>query len=291
MAEAIPQDDHDPPFARIAIVGFGLIGGSLALAVKRRWPSSTVIAIDRPDVLAAATRLRAADEAAADLSAAAGADLIVLAAPARENISILHRLVDHVRDAALVTDVGSTKAAIVAAAAKLPARLRFVGGHPLAGAAVGGIDAARADLFDGRPWMLVDGTDGPGATRPLERFVAGLGARPHRVTADEHDRLLAYLSHLPQLAATALMHVVGEHAGTAGLALAGRGLHDTTRLATSPATVWRDIVDTNPEHITRALAELIAVLETLKRQAAGAPAPFDELFASAARWKDVLERS
>jgi prephenate dehydrogenase len=290
MAEAIPLDEQSPPFVRVAIVGFGLIGGSLGLAVKRRWPSTTVVAIDRPDVLATAMRMRAADAAAEDLSAAAGADLIVLAAPARENISILHRLVDHVREA-LVTDVGSTKAAIVAAAAKLPARLRFVGGHPLAGAAVGGIDAARADLFDGRPWMLVDGTDGPGATRLLERFVAGLGSRPHRVTADEHDRLLAYLSHLPQLAATALMHVVGEHAGSAGLALAGRGLRDTTRLATSPATVWRDIVDTNPEHITRALAELIAALETLKQQAAGAPAPFDELFASAARWKDVLERS
>jgi prephenate dehydrogenase len=190
-----------------------------------------------------------------------------------------------------VTDVGSTKVAIVTAAANLARPLCFVGGHPLAGAAVGGIDAARPDLFEGRPWMLVGGTERGEAVQILERFVSGLGARPHRVTADEHDRLLAYLSHLPQLAATALMHVVGEHAGAAGLALAGRGLHDTTRLASSPASVWRDIVDTNPEHITRALAELIAALETLKRQTAGTPAPFDELFASAARWKDVLERS
>jgi prephenate dehydrogenase len=291
MAEAARVPALTPPFERIAIIGFGLIGGSLGLAIKRRWPSSHVTAIDRNDVLSTAMRLRAADATGDDLAAVGHPGLVVLAAPARENIAILQRLPDYVADGTLVTDVGSTKAAIVTAASALSGRIRFVGGHPLAGAAVGGIEAARADLFDGQPWMLVDGSGGWGAVATLEHFVLGLGARPYRLAADEHDRLLAYLSHLPQLAATALMHVVGEHAGAGGLALAGRGLRDTTRLATSPASVWRDIVETNPDHIAGALDELIAALQALKHRSPDGATRLEELFASASRWKDVLERS
>ena len=289
--EPCPGDGDTPLFERVAIVGFGLIGGSLGLAVKRRWPSSHVTAIDRENVLAAAGHMRAADAFGDDLSLVKQANLVVLAAPARENIAILQRIAHDVSDGTLVTDVGSTKAAIVAASANLPVRCRFVGGHPLAGAAVGGIEAARADLFDGQPWMIVDASGGIEAVTALERFVAGLGAHPYRLAADEHDRLLAYLSHLPQLAATALMHVVGERTGARALALAGRGLRDTTRLATSPATVWRDIVETNPGHIAQAIDELIAALETLKRQPGERGGRFDELFKSAARWKDELERT
>jgi prephenate dehydrogenase len=291
MAEAARVPALTPPFERIAIIGFGLIGGSLGLAIKRRWPSSHVTAIDRNDVLSTAMRLRAADATGDDLAAIGHPGLVVLAAPARENIALLHRLPDHVAAGTLVTDVGSTKAAIVTAASALSGRIRFVGGHPLAGAAVGGIEAARADLFDGQPWMLVDGSGGMAAVAALERFVLGLGARPYRLGADEHDRLLAYLSHLPQLAATALMHVVGEHAGAAGLPLSGRGLRDTTRLASSPASVWRDIVETNPDHIAGALDELIAALQALKQRSPDGATRLEELFASASRWKDVLERS
>lgn len=292
MPKPIPLVEDLPVFHRVAVIGFGLIGGSLGLAVKRRWPSALVIAVDRRDVLETAMRMHAADVAADDLGMISGADLIVLAAPARQNMALLDRIAEHVPDEALVTDVGSTKSAILREAARLPSRFRFVGGHPLAGAAVGGIEAAQADLFDGRPWMVVAGAEADGAqVQRLERFIAAIGANPMRVAPDEHDRLLAYLSHLPQLAATALMHVVGENAGEAGLALAGRGLRDTTRLATSPATVWRDIVSTNPEHVIRALDDLIAILETLKKQAREETPAFDEVFESAARWKRALERS
>ena len=280
----------DPPiFPRLGIVGCGLIGGSLAMAARRRWPQSLVIAVDRKDVLETAMRMHAVDVGGDDLVMVAEADLIVLAAPVRQNIDVLRRLADYVPGRALVTDVGSTKATTADAAAVLPDRLRFIGGHPLAGAAAGGIEAAREDLFAGRPWLLAaDGTQADDDFRRLEAFVTGIGATPRRVTAEAHDLLLAYLSHLPQLAASALMHVVGEHAGADGLALSGRGLRDTTRLASSPVTIWRDVTATNHQHVAAALDELIAVLESIRRDLGNGDA-LERVFASAARWKRTLD--
>lgn len=280
----------EPPFHRIAVVGVGLIGGSIALAVKRRWPAATISGIDRSSVLEVARRLTVIDQGSETLDGVAGAQLVILAAPVLQNAAALGELPDRV-DCAVVTDVGSTKRSILEAARGLPPRLPFVGGHPLAGAAAGGVEAARPDLFTDRPWLL---TRSPSTTDAaldsLTAFVSGLDAVPHIIDAEEHDRLLAFLSHLPQLAVTALMHVVGEHTGADGLALAGRGLHDTTRLASSPASPWRDIVASNGDNIETAIDAMIAALETLK--SATRPehtADLERLFMSAARWKGVLE--
>jgi prephenate dehydrogenase len=284
------QHGDDPVFPRLGIVGCGLIGGSLAMAAHRRWPSTRVIAVDRADVLETARRLHAVDDGGGDLAVLNDADLIVLAAPIRRNVEVLQQLPDAVSGAALVTDVGSTKVAISAAATALPGRLRFIGGHPLAGAAAGGILSATPDLFSGRPWLITADTErGDDDIQRLEAFVAGIGATPRRVSADAHDELLAYLSHLPQLTASALMHVVGEHAGEEGLALSGRGLRDTTRLATSPADIWRDVAATNRDHVARAIDDLIAVLGSM-RDDLDRGASVEQVFASAARWKRALER-
>ena len=283
-----PEPDVGP-FERIAIVGFGLIGASIALAARERWPSVRLIAIDRQDIVAAATRTRAADGGGDGLGLAADADLVILAAPVRENIRIVSELPAHVPGHAVVTDVGSTKRQMTDAAGVLPARLPFIGGHPLAGAAAGGLEAARPDLFAGRPWVLTPTGDQSAALEKLSTFVAALGARVHRMTPNAHDSVAAYVSHLPQIAASALMHLVGERAGAEGLALAGRGLSDTTRLASSPPTIWRDIAATNPDNIDRAIDELIDLLRRLK---AGKPDAGDALgttFESAAHWKRVLE--
>jgi prephenate dehydrogenase len=282
----------EPPFTRIAIVGLGLIGGSFALAVKRRWPSIAIAAVDRPRVIGTALETRIIDEGGEDLGTVAGADLVMLAAPVLQNVAALGNLPGHI-SRALVTDTGSTKRAMMAAAATLPAGLEFVGGHPLAGAAAGGVEAARPDLFDDRPWLLTPAPGASDASRTiLSEFVRELRAVPQLIDADQHDRLLAYLSHLPQLAVSALMHVVGGHAGPDGLVLAGRGLRDTTRLASSPASPWRDIVETNADNIRDAIDDLIAALQELK----DAPAPesgarLERMFMSAARWKGVLEHS
>ncbi|HEX2455369.1 MAG TPA: prephenate dehydrogenase/arogenate dehydrogenase family protein [Vicinamibacterales bacterium] len=295
MARQLPVIDRNRPadeapvFERIAIVGLGLIGGSLAMAIRRRWARGLIIAIDSKDVLEAAMRSHTADVAGDDLVMAGDADLIVLAAPVQQNITTLGRLSDYVPGDVFVTDVGGTKASTLAAARSLPPRMRFIGGHPLAGAAAGGFSAARPDLFAGRPWLITPPPDArPDDLDRLEQFIAALDAHPRRIDADAHDRLIGYLSHLPQLTASALMHVVGEHAGADGLALSGRGLRDTTRLASSPPEIWRDIAETNPENIRKALDELIAVLQDLRRDLPEHGA-LDRIFESAAGWKRHLD--
>jgi prephenate dehydrogenase len=281
----------EPPFQRIAIIGFGLIGASLALAVRRLWPSVLLVAVDRRPVIETAMRMHAADVGGDDLVMAAEADLVVLAAPVLANVAILAELADYIPGDAVVTDVGSTKRNIVAAARALPARLQFVGGHPLAGAAVGGLEASRPDLFQGRPWILTpEGDAGEAASRRLALLVEAVGARVQTMVPEAHDALVAYLSHLPQLAASALMHVVGEHAGADGLALAGRGLRDTTRLASSPANIWRDIAASNQDNISRAIDDLVAILLRMKPTPNAPPEALDQTFDSAAQWKRVLER-
>src|SRR6266851_10195683 len=287
-----------PIFEKIGIVGLGLIGGSIALKARELWPTSLVIAVDNKDVLETAMRLYAIDVAAEDLIVLAEADLVVLAAPVKQNIALLAELDEHVRQPAVVTDTGSTKRDIVAAAAALPPRFIFVGGHPLAGAAQGGLDHARPDLFVGRPWLLTpetmaaDGARAFQASEAIEKlsaFVRALGAEPRVVAPAAHDRLLAFLSHLPQLTASALMQVVGDAVGQDGLALAGRGLADTTRLASSPPDIWRDIAETNADEIGPALDALIAVLHDLRADLADGDR-LSDVFDAAARWRASLKK-
>jgi prephenate dehydrogenase len=285
-----------PIFQKIGIVGLGLIGGSIALKARELWPASLVIAVDNKDVLETAMRLQAIDVAADDLIVLAEADVVVLAAPVQQNIALLAELDDHVRQPAVVTDTGSTKRDIVAAAAALPPRFTFVGGHPLAGAARGGLEHARPDLFAGRPWLLTpvaaEGARALQASAALDKlsaFVSALGAEPRIVAPAAHDRMLAFLSHLPQLTASALMHVVGNAVGQDGLALAGRGLADTTRLASSPPDIWRDIAATNADEIGPALDELIDVLRELRADLRDGER-LEQIFDEAARWRASLKK-
>src|SRR2546423_951032 len=202
-----------PIFPKVGIIGLGLIGGSIALAARQIWPTSLVIGVDNKDVLETAMRLHAIDVAADDPYVLAEADLVILAAPVKQNIELLAGLDDNVTQPALVTDVGSTKRAIVDAARGLPPKFTFIGGHPLGGAAKSGLENARPDLFTGRPWLLTPSTKSlpPGhdaheeeALEKLSAFVTALGAVPRVVDVATHDRLLAFLSHLPQLTASAL---------------------------------------------------------------------------------------
>ena len=286
------SDRSSPIFNRIGIVGLGLIGGSIALAARELWPSALVIGVDNKDVLETAMRLHAIDVAADDLVVLAEADLVILAAPVRQNLALLGKIAAHIPGEAVITDTGSTKRDIVDAAQALPRRLTFVGGHPLGGAAFGGLEHARPDLFRKRPWIFtpVSGSP-PSAVEKLTAFVSALGSAPAKMTAEEHDRLLAFLSHLPQLAASALMEVVGGAIGAEGLALAGRGLVDTTRLASSPADIWRDIAASNADQIGPALDALIAVLQSIRGDLHEGTR-IDDVFAGAARWREQLtERS
>src|SRR6185503_10121920 len=151
--------DNPVVFLRIAIVGLGLIGGSIAFAARRAWPATHVVAVDREPVLREALSRRAIDAATDDLAVVGAADLIVLAAPVRQNIVLLKRVAAHASKSAVITDVGGTKRTIIGAAAALPQSVTFVGGHPLGGGARGGFEFATAALFNRRPWIFTPPAD------------------------------------------------------------------------------------------------------------------------------------
>jgi prephenate dehydrogenase len=283
-----PASGAPPLFDKIGIVGLGLIGGSIALAARQLWPKALVIGVDNKDVLETAMRLHAIDVAADDPYVLAEADLVILAAPVKQNIELLAALDENVTQPAVVTDVGSTKRAIVDAARGLPQKFTFIGGHPLGGAAKGGLENARPDLFVGRPWLLTPSTEAGEAVEKLSAFVTALGAVPRVVDVATHDRLLAFLSHLPQLTASALMLVVGNAVGAQGLGLSGKGLADTTRLASSPPEIWRDIAATNADEIGPALDALIDLLQDLRRDLPSGDR-LSDVFTDAANWRRTLK--
>ena len=284
------MSSDEPPFNRLAIVGLGLIGGSIALAVRERWSSVLITAVDRAPVLAHASSSGAIDRAANTIADIGPVDLIILAAPVRQNVQLLAQVMPRLSGGAIVTDVGGTKRDIVSAAAGLPSgTTSFVGGHPIGGAERGGFGFARPDLFRGKPWIFTPpkASDPPAALDKLFDFVRGLGARPTTMDAETHDRVMAYVSHLPQLAASALMDVVGRAAASDGLRLAGRGLTDSTRLASSPASVWREVCAANADDIGPALDALIARLTELRADLQSGSV-VDEIFDDAARWRAEL---
>jgi prephenate dehydrogenase len=281
---------QEPPFQTIAIAGVGLIGGSIALGVRERWPSVRVYGVDRPAVLAHATGAGAVDYGAASVEDLPAVDLVILAAPVRQNARLLTELPERLRDLAVVTDVGGTKRDMLKAARAPGAPTRFVGGHPIGGAEQGGFGFARPDLFKGRPWILTPHTDDADAVERLSRLATGLGARPMTMDAGEHDRVMAFVSHLPQLATSALMEVVGAAVQSDGLRVAGRGLVDSTRLASSPAAMWKDVCVTNADAIRAGLDLLIDRLGDLRAGLDGGEV-MDVVFADAARWRADLIKS
>jgi prephenate dehydrogenase len=285
----MPSPGEEPPFRQIAIVGFGLIGGSIALAIRERWPAIRITAVDRPAVLAHAAGSGAIDKAAQRVADLGGNDLVILAAPVEQNVRLLPDAAAIIGDRGVITDVGGTKRDIVSAACALSgARAAFVGGHPIGGAEHGGFAFARADLFRGRPWILTpNGSTSQETVDCLAAFIRSLGARPTTMSAEEHDRLMAFLSHLPQLAVSALMDVVGEATTPGGLRLAGRGLVDSTRIASSPADVWREVCASNAGDIGAALDLLIARLQALRAGLTDA-STVDGVFERAAHWRAEL---
>ena len=241
---------------RLAILGFGLIGGSVALAARARGIVAHVVGVDRADVLALPAARGAADELldAADEAgtrrALAAADLVVVATP----VGAIEAIIGEVLDVAdVATDCGSTKRAICASAARSSRRGRFVAGHPMAGLPQGGIERASDDLFEGRQWLLCPEHSDPDAVARVETFVSALGAQPVRLTAEEHDRAVALTSHLPQLLASALA-VLAErkHADVA----AGPAFQSATRVAGGGEAMWRDILATNADEVSLALEAL-----------------------------------
>jgi len=254
---------------RLAIVGVGLLGGSVAKAARARGVAREVIGIGRDmGRMRAAVDDGALDRATTDLAdGLRDADFIILGAPVRAIETLLERIWDDVPRDAIVTDVGSSKGAIVRAADELARRAprTFVGSHPMAGSEKSGYAVARADLFQGALVVVTPGeASGHGAVKTVTAFWERCGARVMELPPDAHDAAVAAVSHLPHLVACALMDAVAREAAGA-LAVAARGFRDTTRIAAGDPVMWQEIFLTNRAPLLEAVAAFRRALDDLER--------------------------
>ena len=259
---------------KLVIFGVGLIGGSLALALKRANPGLHVTGVGRSgDSLQTARDLGIIDSIAADAgSALTDADMVVIAAPVAQTGPILHAIAPHLGNDAIVTDVGSTKGDVIDAAKSALAEKfsQFVPGHPIAGAEKSGAAAARADLFDGKNLVLTPApATNPDALKKVREMWTIAGARVLEMRADQHDSIFAAVSHLPHLLAFALVDEIASRPNASQFFdFAASGFRDFTRIAGSSPEMWRDISLANREALLKelqsyqqALAALSSLLE------------------------------
>ncbi|HYV05143.1 MAG TPA: prephenate dehydrogenase/arogenate dehydrogenase family protein [Blastocatellia bacterium] len=253
-------------FRQLTVVGVGLIGGSFALAARRAGIAERVTGWDSREVLDRAIQLGVIDAAdrAFEEGRPSDADLVYVAAPVGAIIEFLRNAGSSLNPGAIVTDAGSTKREICRAALEsLPGHVRFVGGHPKAGSHNSGVEHADADLFRNAAYALVVNESSDESQDAVDRIadvVRGIGARPVTLTAEEHDRAVARLSHVPQLMATALAGSVLE----SDLRLAGPGFSEVMRLAASRWSVWQDICRTNADEIGAALDEVMTAIGQMR---------------------------
>jgi prephenate dehydrogenase len=250
----------------IAIVGTGLIGASFGLALRRAGFDGSIVGVSSANAIADAVAAGAIDRGAPLAEAVPQADLVFLSQTIGRILDTVRHLDPLLKPAALVTDAGSTKCAIVDLARQTIRRGQFLGGHPLAGKEKRGAREAEAELFRDRAWALTPDDPAELETPPareFRRWLAAIGAHVAVLDSDEHDRVVALTSHLAQLASTALAATLAERLKRP-LDLAGPGLADMTRLAGSSYEIWRDIVTTNTEHIDRALGAYVQEIEHIR---------------------------
>jgi prephenate dehydrogenase len=249
---------------QITIIGTGLIGGSLALALKKRKFMGRIVGCDRAPVLERAQEFGAIDVGATNpAESIRGSAVVVLAAPVVGIIDLIERLGPALPAKTLMTDVGSTKSEIASRAQKVFGKSvsqRFLAGHPMAGKEQAGVDFADADLFQGAAWFVAPfpGQDVySGLCGEFLEWVEKIGARIAHLPAEEHDQLCAWISHLPQMISTGLAASLVDEFGPAPLLEAGgRALREMTRISSSPYSMWRDIAITNKKNIADALLKL-----------------------------------
>lgn len=271
-------------FERAAIVGVGLIGGSLALAGRAAGLLGEIVGIGRGEAnLATALQRGIVDRATRDPAAIGRVDLVVLAVPVRSTATVAASLLPHLAPGTVVTDVGSVKGEVVEQMeALLPADRPFVGTHPIAGSERAGAAAADVDLFRGARCVVTPTprTD-PSALARVRALWTGVGARVEELTPQAHDRALAWTSHVEHVLAYALVRAI-EQADPRLFAYAGPSLRDATRVAASPVELWRDIFLANAEAVLAAIEGYAGEVERLRRAIAARDAKALESLLAAA---------
>jgi prephenate dehydrogenase len=253
------------PIRQITIIGTGLIGGSFGLAIKKHRFAGRIVGCDRAPVLERARNKGVIDEGHTNpVDAVSGSQVILLSTPVGAIIELIGRLGPALPPKTLLTDVGSTKAEVLAQAKAIfgkQATRRFLAGHPMAGKEQSGVEFADPDLFQGATWFLTPASGQnvyDGLSGEFLDWVETIGARLASMDAQEHDQLCAWISHLPQMISTALAAVLVDEYGEDAplLEAGGRALREMTRISASPYSMWRDIALTNKKNLQKALLKL-----------------------------------
>ncbi|MEW5894378.1 MAG: prephenate dehydrogenase/arogenate dehydrogenase family protein [Candidatus Omnitrophota bacterium] len=252
-------------FKKVAIIGVGLIGGSLGKALKKHKMVKEICGVSRrKEALIEGVKDQAIDYGTQDIQkAVVNADLVVLATPVNVLASMFESIAPFVRRGCIVTDVGSTKVSIVNTAHEaLQTPSMFVGSHPLAGSEKRGVEYASAELFEGSTCIMTPVAETHrAAVDRVRRMWTGIGAQVKIMSPGEHDEILAYISHLPHIIAYNLISSIPEN----HLALAAQGLKDTTRVASSSPEVWSEICLANSRNIIKVLDEFVGNLSLLRK--------------------------
>ena len=289
------EEESDFSFNKISIIGVGLIGGSLGLALKEKNPNFKIVGIDKQQIIEKAIARDAIDEGTVNLEEGIKeADIVIIATPVKTILDLLPKINPFLKKGCLVTDAGSTKGQIVERANKVLSKdVFFIGGHPMAGSEKYGIDSAVPHLFHNKTYILTP-THKSNLTALDKIFllIKMIGAKKLILDPLEHDRIVSAVSHLPQIIAVSLINVIGELAlwenNNNYFKAVGDGFKDMTRIASSPYKMWEDICETNQENILEMIQEFKNYLEVIEDKLKNNPDSLKEEFQKASQLRDTL---
>ena len=289
------KEESDFSFNKISIIGVGLIGGSLGLALKEKHLNFKIVGIDKQEIIEKAIARGAIDEGTVNLEEGIKeADIIIIATPVKTILNILTQINPFLKKGCLVTDTGSTKKQIVKKANKILSKdIFFIGGHPMAGSEECGIESADPYLFHNKTYILTPALKSNlRALKKVSLLIKMIGAKKLILDPLEHDRIVSAVSHLPQIIAVSLINTIGELALRGNnynyFKAVGEGFKDMTRIASSPYKMWEDICDTNQENILEIIQEFKNYLEVIEDKLKNNPNSLKEEFQKASKLRETL---
>jgi len=289
------KEESDFSFNKITIIGVGLIGGSLGLALKEKNPNFKIVGIDKQEIIEKAIARGAIDEGTVNLEEGIKeADIVIIATPVKTILNILTQINPFLKKGCLVTDTGSTKQQIVQKANKVLSKdVFFIGGHPMAGSEKYGIESADPHLFQDKTYILTpNNKSNLVVLEKISLLIKMIGAKKLILDPLEHDRIVSAVSHLPQIIAVSLINATGELALRGNnnnyFKAVGEGFKDMTRIASSPYKMWEDICETNQENILEMIQEFRNYLEVIEDKLKNDPNSLKEEFQKASKLRESI---
>lgn len=290
------EEESDFKHNNITIIGVGLIGGSIGLSLKKKNPVLKIVGVDRQEIITKALSRGIVDKGTINLSdGVKDADMVIIATPVKTIISLLSQIKPFLKKGCIVTDTGSTKQEIMVEAEKVfSKKVDFIGGHPLAGLERGGLEYASCDLFKEKPYLVIPKKENSFlAHQKLSSLINCLEAYEIAINnAQEHDQIMALVSHLPQLIAVIMTNMLGlwvrKKKNDDYFKISGKVFQEMTRVASSPFDIWKDIYQTNANFTLGTIEELERWVVKIKEKIARNPAELEEYFTTAQFFKDEM---